>query len=83
MAELKADRSCDARGLLCPMPVVKAAREIKTMEPGQVLQVLATDRGAIADFPAWSEDTGNPLLEWHEEDGSLAFWFRKGGPAEA
>ena len=83
MAQMKADRSFDARGLLCPMPVVKTAREMKTMEAGQVLKVLATDRGAIADFPAWAADTGNTLLEWHEEDGRLAFWFRKGGPAEA
>ena len=78
MPELKEDRLLDARGLLCPMPVVRAAREIKTLEPGQVLKVLATDRGAIADFPAWADDTGNPLLEWHEEQGALAFWFRKG-----
>ena len=78
MAEVKEDRLLDARGLLCPMPVVKAAKEIKALEPGQVLKVLATDRGAIADFPAWAEDTGNPLLEWREEAGSLVFWFRKG-----
>ncbi len=83
MSELKEDRLLDARGLLCPMPVVKTAKEMKTIEAGQVLKVLATDRGAIADFPAWSEDTGNPLLEWREEDGCLAFWFRKGGQAEA
>lgn len=78
MATVHEDRLLDARGLLCPMPVVKTAKEMKTMEAGQVLKVLATDRGAIADFPAWAEDTGNPLLEWREEDGSLAFWFRKG-----
>ena len=83
MAQLKEDRLLDARGLLCPMPVVKTAREMKTLESGQVLKVLATDRGAIADFPAWSEDTGNPLLDWREEDGSLVFWFRKGSGAEA
>jgi tRNA 2-thiouridine synthesizing protein A len=79
MAELKEDRVLDARGLLCPMPVVNAAKEIKTLVAGQVLKVLATDRGAIADLPAWAEDTGNPLLERREEGGSLIFWFRKGG----
>lgn len=78
MNDLKEDRLLDARGLLCPMPVVKAAKEIKSLDAGQVLKVIATDRGAIADFPAWASDTGNPLLEWHEEDGALAFWFRKG-----
>jgi len=78
MAEVKEDRLLDARGLLCPMPVVKAAKEMKSLEAGQVLKVLATDRGAIADFPAWAEDTGNPLLGWKDEDGNLIFWFRKG-----
>lgn len=78
MNDLKEDRLLDARGLLCPMPVVKAAKEIRSLDAGQVLKVIATDRGAIADFPAWASDTGNPLLEWHEEDGALAFWFRKG-----
>jgi len=78
MAHVNEDRLLDARGLLCPMPVVKAAKEIKGLAPGQVLKVIATDRGAIADFPAWAEATGNALLEWREEEGSLAFWFRKG-----
>jgi tRNA 2-thiouridine synthesizing protein A len=83
MADWKEYRLLDARGLLCPMPVVKTAKEIKTLESGQVLKVLATDRGAIADFPAWSEDTGNLLLGSGEEDGSLVFWFRKGGQEQA
>ena len=83
MVEFKENRVLDVRGLLCPMPVVKTAKEMKTLEAGQVLKVLATDRGAIADFPAWSEDTGNPLLNSAEEDGSLVFWFRKGGRERA
>jgi TusA-related sulfurtransferase len=78
---IKEDRLLDARGLLCPMPVVKAGKEIKTLRPGQVLKVLATDRGAIADMPAWAEDTENHFLEWHEEDGALAFYIRKGEDA--
>jgi tRNA 2-thiouridine synthesizing protein A len=78
MEDVKADHLLDARGALCPMPVVQAGKAIKALEPGQVLKVLVTDRGAIADFPAWAEDTGNHLLHWHEEDGALAFWFRKG-----
>lgn len=78
MAELVADRTLDARGLLCPMPIVKASKEIRLLEPGQVLRILATDRGAIADFPAWSEDTGNELLEWHEDEGVLVFFVRRG-----
>ena len=74
----KEDKLLDARGLLCPMPVVKADKEMKSLEPGQVLKILATDRGSIADMPAWAEDTGNELLDWHEEHGVLVFIVRKG-----
>jgi TusA-related sulfurtransferase len=76
--QITEDKTLDARGLLCPMPVVKAGKEIKTLEPGQVLKILATDRGSIADIPAWAEDTGNELLEWHEEDGYLVYFVRRG-----
>lgn len=78
MAEYKEDQLLDASGLLCPMPVVKAAKIMKGMDEGQILKIVATDRGAIADFPAWADDTGNDLLEWHEEGGSLVFYIRKG-----
>lgn len=78
MATITEDKLLDARGLLCPMPVVKAAKEMKSLTAGQVLKVLATDRGAIVDFPAWAEDTGNALLEWKDEQGVLAFYLRKG-----
>ena len=78
MAEYKEDKVLDARGLLCPMPVVKAGKEIRGMEDGEILKIIATDRGAIADFPAWADDTGNELLEWSEDsDGSLVFYIRK------
>jgi TusA-related sulfurtransferase len=78
MAAITADKVLDARGLLCPMPIVKAGKEIKSLAAGQVLKILATDRGAIADVPAWAEDTGNELLEWHQEGGALVFFVRKG-----
>ncbi len=78
MSQLTEDRVLDARGLLCPMPVVKAAKEMHALTPGQVLKVLATDRGSLADMPAWAEDTGNELLAHHEEEGTYVFYFRKG-----
>jgi tRNA 2-thiouridine synthesizing protein A len=81
MQEVKEDKTLDARGLLCPMPVVKAAKEMKGMEQGQVLKILATDRGAIADFPAWAADTGNEFISSGEEDGILVFFLRKGAEA--
>ena len=78
MPDVQETKILDARGLLCPMPIVKAAKEIKSLSDGDVLKILATDRGSIADFPAWADDTGNELLEWHEEgDGTLVFYVRK------
>lgn len=78
MAEVKEDKVLDARGLLCPMPIVKAGKEMKSLAEGQVLKVMATDRGAIADFPAWAEDSGHELISWHEDTGVLVFFVRKG-----
>ena len=78
MAEYKEDQTLDASGLLCPMPVVKAGKVMRGMEEGKILKIIATDRGAIADFPAWADDTGNDLLEWHEEGGTFVFYIRKG-----
>ena len=77
MPDIKEDVVLDARNLLCPMPVVKAGKQIRSLEDGQILKILATDRGSIADFPAWAEDTGNELMEWHEEDGMFVFFVRK------
>src|SRR6266567_341058 len=71
----------DARDLLCPMPVLATTKQMRLLEPGQVLKVLATDRGALADIPAWAEDTGNQLLATAEEDGALVFWIRKASDA--
>jgi tRNA 2-thiouridine synthesizing protein A len=76
---LTIDRTLDARGLMCPMPTVKAGAELKRMATGQVLKVIISDPAARSDFPAWAEDFGHELLETAEEaDGALAFVVRKG-----
>lgn len=67
----------DARGLKCPMPIVKTAQAIKTVAPGQLLEVLATDPGAVADFAAWSRTTGNDLIEQTTADGVFRFVLRR------
>ncbi len=79
MATTHIDSELDARGLLCPMPIVKTAKAMKELGDGGVLKLLATDRGAITDVPAWTDTTGNELLEWHEEDGVFVFLIRKAG----
>jgi len=75
--QLTEDRVLDCRGLLCPMPIVKTGKEIKSLAPGEILKVVATDRGAIADMPAFVADTGNSLLEWHRDGSDLVFYIRK------
>jgi len=67
------DQLVDARGLACPMPIVKTAQAIKAMASGQVLEVLATDPGAVKDFAAWSKATGNQIIESNEDAGTYRF----------
>jgi len=78
MAEIQDDEVLDASGLSCPMPVVRAAQAMRGLAPGQVLRIVATDRGSLADIPAWAEDTGNELLDTRDEGGRLVFFVRKG-----
>lgn len=81
-ASIAEDRTLDCRGLLCPMPIVKTGKEIRNLQPGQVLKVVTTDRGAIADMPAFVADTGNALLGWHQDGSDLVFYIRKEASTE-
>jgi tRNA 2-thiouridine synthesizing protein A len=78
VVDVKEDAVLDCRGQLCPMPIVRIGREMGTLTPGLVMKVLATDRGALADVPAWAQDTGNEVLRWHEAGDHLVFYIRKG-----
>ncbi len=62
------DKLLDARGLKCPMPVVNARREIGTLAPGQVLKVVASDRGSVADFQGWAKIAKNVELVGQETE---------------
>ncbi|MBZ5201769.1 sulfurtransferase TusA family protein [Planomicrobium chinense] len=75
---MNADKVLDAKGLACPMPIVKTRKEMKDMESGQVLEILATDKGARADLTAWAKSGGHELLEIQEEGNVLKFWIKKG-----
>lgn len=68
-----ADLTVDARGLQCPMPVLKVAKAIKEIASGQSLELIATDRGSLSDIPAWSKDMGHTLKEHFEENGEFHF----------
>jgi tRNA 2-thiouridine synthesizing protein A len=65
------------------MPVVRVGQALNQLGQGQVLKVIATDRGAIADIPAWAEDTENEVVDWHDEGSHLVFYVRKGGDPAA
>ena len=67
------DLSVDARGLACPMPIVKTAQAMKTVTSGQLVEILATDAGSLKDFPAWSKSTGNPIVESGVDAGVYRF----------
>lgn len=67
----------DARGLNCPMPIVKTAQAIKPLAAGELLEVLATDPGSVKDFAAWSRTTGNELIEQGLTDGVYRFVLRR------
>lgn len=73
------DRYLDARGMLCPMPVISVKRAIKDLQRGQVIAIQATDKGACRDIPAWAEQTGHTLLKWTEENNILTFYIEKAG----
>jgi tRNA 2-thiouridine synthesizing protein A len=74
---MSTDVKLDARGLNCPMPIVKTAQAIKGMTSGQTLEVLATDAGSVKDFAAWSKTTGHELVEQGIDGGVYRFVMRK------
>jgi tRNA 2-thiouridine synthesizing protein A len=76
MTTLEIAQRVDARGLSCPMPIVKTAQAMKTVAPGALVEVLATDAGSVKDFAAWAKTTGNELVEQTVEGGVYRFVLR-------
>ena len=71
------DKELDARGLNCPLPILRTKKSLVDMSSGQILKVLATDPGAVKDFQAFSKQTGNELLEHAQAGGVFTFFMRK------
>jgi tRNA 2-thiouridine synthesizing protein A len=71
-----AEHVLDAKGLNCPLPILKAKKALKDVPTGEVLQVLSTDPGSVADFEAFCRTTGNELLESKTEDGVFKFLIK-------
>jgi len=76
--KMNADKVLDAKGLACPMPIVRTKKAMDELNSGEVLEVHATDKGSKSDLTAWSQSVGHELLQDIEEDGVLKFWIRKG-----
>ncbi len=77
MSALEVKERVDARGLSCPLPIVRTAQAIKGIASGDLIEVLATDPGSTKDFAAWSRSTGNDIIEQTEDAGVFRFVLRK------
>jgi tRNA 2-thiouridine synthesizing protein A len=71
------DKELDARGLNCPLPILRTKKTLAEMSAGQVLKVIATDPGSVKDMQAFSKQTGNELLSSAEAGGEFMFFIKK------
>lgn len=72
------DKELDARGLSCPLPIVRTKKALNDMTSGQVLKVTSTDAGSVKDMEAFAEQTGNPLVGKEDHGKEYVFFLRKG-----
>ena len=75
---MNADKVLDAKGLACPMPIVKTKKAINELASGEILEIHTTDKGAKNDLAAWAKSTGHELVEFMEENDVFKFWIKKG-----
>jgi len=68
----------DARGLNCPLPILRAKKGINGLEAGEVLKIIATGPGSVKDFEAFCKQTGNELVSTAEDGGEYTFFIKKG-----
>ncbi len=73
----KIDKELDARGLVCPLPILRTKQSLAGMISGQTLKIVATDPGSVIDFQVFAEQTGNELLSLAESDKEFIFLLRK------
>jgi tRNA 2-thiouridine synthesizing protein A len=71
------DKELDARGLNCPLPILRTKKFLQEMGGGQTLRIIATDPGSVKDFQAFAKQTGNDLLESNEAGGEFTFLIKK------
>ena len=71
------DQELDARGLNCPLPILRAKKTLNAMTGGQILKIMATDPGSVKDFEAFAKQTGNELLDSSEVEDEFHFTLKK------
>jgi tRNA 2-thiouridine synthesizing protein A len=71
------DKELDARGLNCPLPILRAKKALAELTTGQVLRILATDPGSVNDFQAFAKQTGNELLSSAENNKEFEFFIKR------
>ncbi|MCM3672158.1 CoA-disulfide reductase [Mesobacillus maritimus] len=77
MTEIKVAKVVDVAGLTCPMPIIKLKKGIDSVESGQVIELQATDKGALNDLPAWANNAGHTILNTENEGSLIKFWVQK------
>jgi tRNA 2-thiouridine synthesizing protein A len=77
MQPTRFDHEVDARGLNCPLPILRAKKALSTLQSGQVLKVIATDPGSERDFQAFAKQTGNELMHTDPGQGEWAFYLKR------
>lgn len=76
-ADIKADQVLDAKGMSCPLPILKTKKAVETMAKDQVLKVETTDPGSKNDMASWAKRTGNEILKVEEGTGTFIFYIKK------
>ncbi|MDP2026729.1 sulfurtransferase TusA family protein [Sulfuriferula sp.] len=71
------DKELDARGLNCPLPILRTKKSLAELSSGQILKISATDPGAVKDFQAFAKQTGNELLSSAQNDAEFVFFMKK------
>ncbi|WP_036745880.1 sulfurtransferase TusA family protein [Paenibacillus sp. UNC451MF] len=77
MTELSVNQTLDCKGLACPLPVVRTKKAMEALNAGEVLEVVATDKGSVADLKSWSGRTGHQYIGLKEENGAFRHFIRK------
>ena len=77
MSDIKIAKTLDAKGLNCPLPILRTKKAIAEIGIGEILEVLSTDPGSVSDFQAWTKSTGHEIVDSSEKDGVYRYLIKK------